>query len=332
MNQSRRNLLQLVLAGTGLGAAAASALAVNHNQRTVRRAGVAFDTSVALTIVGLEDGEANRALDAGFKEIRRLERVASLTRPGSDIRRLNAAGRLANPDPALLDMLQVADQVHRATEGAFDVTVQPLWILYDAYAKRGEWPSDEQSAPARALIGQADVTFNGEEIAFARPGMAITLNSLTHGYAADCVARVLAECGVKQAFVDTGEMETLGGGAAGKTWTAAIQHPRHRDCLLGTLPMTGCLATAGDYQYYWSEDYSRNHILDPRNGASPASFASVSVIARSAVLADALSTAVCVVGPNKALDLLRNFEAEAYGLTKDGAVWSSPGFPRNMLA
>ena len=156
INQSRRNL-QLFLAGTGLGAAGASAWAINQNQRTVRRAGLAFDTTVALTVIGLGETDANRALDAGFAEIRRLEKVASSTRPGSDIRRLNAEGRLANPDPALLDMLQTADEVHLATQGAFDVTVQPLWILYDAYAKRGEWPSDKQSAPARALIGQADV-------------------------------------------------------------------------------------------------------------------------------------------------------------------------------
>ena len=331
MKPNRRNLLKLALSGSGLGAAGSATL-LYRDQPSYRRAGVAFDTGVALTIVGLDDRDANLALDAGFAEIRRLEQVASLTRPGSDICRLNANGRLANPDRALLDMLAVADQVHRATEGAFDVTLQPLWILYDAYAKRGEWPSDEQSAPARALIGQADVAFNHDEIAFARPGMAITLNSLTHGYAADRVARVLAEHGVQHAFVDTGEMETLGHGAGGGPWKAGIQHPRHRDRLLGHLPFRGCIATAGDYQYYWSEDYARNHILDPLSGTSPASFASVSVIARSAVLADALSTAVCVVGPDKAVDLLRRFEAEAYALTKEGSIWSTPGFPREQLA
>ena len=330
MKPSRRNLLQLAFSGVGLGAV--SAASRSRGENSFRRAGVAFDTAVALTVVGLDESAANRALDAGFVEIRRLEQIASLTRPGSDICRLNACGRLANPDPALTEMLAVADEVHRATQGSFDVTVQPLWILYDAYAKRGEWPTDEQAAPARDLIGQAQVNFDRNEIAFARPGMAITLNSLTHGYAADRVALVLAEHGVEQAFVDTGEMEALGVGAAGKAWTAAIQHPRQRDRLLGALPMTGCLATAGDYQYYWSEDFSRNHILDPRNGGSPASFSSVSVLARTAVLADALSTAVCVVGPQKAIDLLRRFEAEAYGVTKDGAIWSSPGFPKETLA
>jgi thiamine biosynthesis lipoprotein len=293
---------------------------------------MAFDTKVALTVVCETEREANDALSAGFAEIRRLERVASLTCPGSEICRLNASGRLSRPDPALVEMLDVADQVRRATNGAFDVTIQPLWIFYDSFAKRGEWPSDEQSAPMRDLIGQSLISFDASEIAFAKPGMGITLNSLTHGYAADRVARVLAEKGVKQAFVDTGEMEAMDVGPEGRAWTAAIQHPRKPDSMLGALPMTGCLATAGDYQYYWSEDFSRNHILDPRNGVSPASFSSVSVIARTAVLADALSTAVCVVGAQEAEQLLRHFEAEAYGVTKDGAIWSTPGFPRQSLA
>jgi thiamine biosynthesis lipoprotein len=102
--------------------------------------------------------------------------------------------------------------------------------------------------------------------------------------------------------------------------------------MLGTAPLTGCMATAGDYAYTWSEDFSRHHILDPRTGYSPASFACVSVIAEKAVLADALSTAVSVVGPEEGLKLLKRFNAEAYGVTKRGEVWSSPGFPRQNLA
>jgi thiamine biosynthesis lipoprotein len=331
MKPNRRNVLRLALTGSGLGVAASAAF-ISRQKSSYRRAGVAFDTGVTLTVAGLDERDAEEALDAGFAEIRRLEQVASLTKAGSDICRLNGSGRLANPDQALLDMLDVADQVHRATEGAFDITVQPLWILYDSYAKRGTWPSDEQSAPARALIGQGRIAVAPNEIAFQQTGMGITLNSLTHGYAADRVARVLAERGVKQAFVDTGEMETLGRSADGGAWQAGIQHPRERDSLLGSLPFSGCMATAGDYQYYWSEDFARNHILDPRNGASPASFASVSVIAPTAVLADALSTAVCVVGRDRAEGLLRQFDAQAYGVGKDGTIWATPGFPKSALA
>jgi FAD:protein FMN transferase len=325
----RRQMLQLALVGAGIGVAGVRALA---DAPTFRRAGVAFDTGVGLTVVGLDEREAQAALDAGFAEIRRLERIAGLSTPGSDIRKLNATGRLDNPDPALLAMLAMADDMHRATGGAFDVTVQPLWIFYDSYARRGAWPTDEEAAPARNLINQQFVRFDAEAIRFERAGMGITLNSLTHGYAADRVAKVLAERGVKQAFVDTGEMESLGRNAKNRDWTAALKHPRVADAMLGTAPLTGCMATAGDYAYTWSEDYSRHHILDPRTGYSPASFACVSVIAEKAVLADALSTAISVVGPEEGMALLRRFKAEAYGVTKKGEVWASAGFPRQNLA
>ncbi len=328
----RRQMLQLALVSAGVGAAGFFGAKELADAPVFRRPGVAFDTSVGLTVVGLDEREAQGALDAGYAEIRRLERVAGLSTPGSDIRRLNATGRLDRPDRALIDMLTVAADVHRVSNGAFDVTVQPLWIFYDSYAKRGAWPSDEEAAPLRKLIGQNLVRFDADAIVFERPGMGITLNSLTHGYAADRVAKVLAERGVRQAFVDTGEMEALGHDAEGRDWMTAIRHPRQADAVLGTAPLTGCMATAGDYAYTWSEDYSRHHILDPRTGYSPASFACVSVIAERAVLADALSTAVSVAGPEEGMRLLRHYGAEAYGVTKAGKVWASEGFPRRDLA
>jgi thiamine biosynthesis lipoprotein len=325
-------MLQLALGSVGVGAAGFLGAKEFSDAPVFRRAGLAFDTSVGLTIVGLEKREAEAALDAGFAEIRRLERIAGLSTPGSDIRKLNATGRLDRPEQALLDMLAVAEDMHRTTGGAFDVTVQPLWIFYDSFARRGGWPTDEEAAPARALIGQRYVRFDADAIVFQRPNMGITLNSLTHGYAADRVAKVLVNFGVKQAFVDTGEMEALGHNPRGRDWTVAIKHPRQSDAVLGSSPLTGCMATAGDYAYAWSEDYSRHHILDPRTGYSPASFSSVSVIAEKAVLADALSTAISVVGPEEGTRLLRHYGAEAYGVTKAGEIWASAGFPRQNLA
>jgi thiamine biosynthesis lipoprotein len=325
-------MLQLALVGAGLGASGVWAASERRGERIFRRPGLAFDTGVALTVAGQDKQEAEAALDAGFAEIRRLERIAGLSTPGSDIRRLNADGRLEKPDPAMLEMLAVAEEVHRGSGGAFDVTVQPLWIFYDSFAKRGAWPTDEEAAPARALIGQKGLRFGAEAVSFEKPGMGITLNSLTHGYAADRVAKVLADLGVRNAFVDTGEMEARGHGPQGRDWTAAVRHPRQPDAMLGTAPLTRAMATAGDYAYTWSADYSRNHILDPRSGFSPASFATVVVIAERAVVADALSTAVMVLGPDEGAKLLKNFDAEAYGITKTGKVWSTPGFPRDHLA
>ena len=157
--------------------------------------------------------------------------------------------------------------------------------------------------------------------------MGITLNSLTHGYAADRVAKILAERGVKQAFVDTGEMEVLGRNAKGRDWTAALKHPRQADAMLGTAPLTGCMATAGDYAYTWSEDFSRHHILDPRTGYSPASFACVSVIAEKAVLADALSTAISVVGPGRGAGPAAPVQGGSLWRDQAGRGLGESGFP-----
>ncbi len=331
MKRNRRQMLQLALFGAGMSAA--GAFAAEHSDEPVfRRDGIAFDTGVGLTIVGLDEREAQEALDAGFAEIRRLEKIAGLSTPDSDIRRLNATGRLDKPDPAMIAMLDVARDVHEASGGAFDVTVQPLWILYDAFAKGGGWPTTEQAAPARALIGQHRIRYDEDAVVFEREGMGITLNSLTHGYAADRVAKLLSQRGVKRAFVDTGEMESLGRNAKGRDWVAAIRNPRRPDAFLGTAPVTRGMATAGDYAYTWSADFTRYHILDPHNGQSPPYFATVTVLADRAVVADALSTTVSVLGPEKALALLRNFDADAYGVTKAGKVWATPGFPREHLA
>ncbi|MCI4677589.1 FAD:protein FMN transferase [Rhodoblastus acidophilus] len=332
MSKNRRQMLQLALMGASLSASGVWAASASRDEPVFRRIGVAFDTGVGLTVVGLDRKEAEAALDAGFAEIHRLERVAGLSTPGSDIRRLNAEGRLEKPDPAMLEMLAVADEVHRASGGAFDVTVQPLWIFYDSYARRGAWPTGEEAAPARALIGHSHMRFDAEAVSFDRPGMGITMNSLTHGYAADRVAKVLSDLGVRRAFVDTGEMESLGRGPQDREWTVAVKNPRQTDAMLGTAPLTGCMATAGDYAYTWSADYTRNHILDPRTGLSPASFATVVVIAPRAVVADALSTTVSVLGPDEGAKLLTKFDAEAYGITKAGKVWATPGFPRQHLA
>ena len=91
-------------------------------------------------------------------------------------------------------------------------------------------------------------------------------------------------------------------------------------------PVTGFLATSGDYQYFWSPDYARNHILDPRRGVSPGDFASVTVKAETGLLADGLSTAAFLVGRAAAPALLARFGAEALFVGKDGAASRTAGF------
>jgi FAD:protein FMN transferase len=218
--------------------------------------------------------------------------------------------------------------MHVATSGAFDVTIQPLWLALDAAAKRGEWLGESEIAGILKRVDQAALVVSDDRLELALPGMTITLNSLARGLAADRVADALARVGIVNAFFDTDVLGAMGRRPDGAMWRAMVRHPRKPEGNVGVANLRGCLATSGDYQYFWSPDYSRNHIIDPRRGASPGDYSSVSVLAQSGLAADALSTAAFLVGAAGAPALLRQFQAEALCVDKGGVVTQTRAFPR----
>jgi thiamine biosynthesis lipoprotein len=321
------NLVNLTRRGTLCLALGVAAALVGAPMNVYRRVGIAFGTTVSIKLEAPDAETAEAAFAAAFAEIRHIDRVASLTREDGDLCRLNRDGRLENPDPALLEMLQAADAMHAATDGAFDVTIQPLWLAFDAAAKRGVWPSDREIRDLLERVDQTRVAYDPESIRFAAPDMGITLNSLARGLAADRVGAALERMGVAHAFFDTDVLGSRGARPDGTAWRAGLRHPRRDKEILGEVAMNGCLATSGDYQYFWTPDFVRNHIIDARRGVSPAAFSSVSVIAKSGLTADALSTAAFLVDRSEAPALVRAFDAEAAFVDKAGVARATSGFP-----
>jgi thiamine biosynthesis lipoprotein len=140
---------------------------------------------------------------------------------------------------------------------------------------------------------------------------------------------VLQDRGIEHALVNAGEHAPLGGSARGDDWTVGIQHPRVDDAFVALADLGGrCLATSGDYATSFSADRTRHHIFDPRTGCSPAELASVSVLAPSAMQADALSTSLFVLGPGRGNDLIRQLpDRDAFFVLKDGSTIVTTGFP-----
>ena len=323
---SRRRGLQLALgcfAGAFIPAPSARA-------QTFRRVGIAFGTRVSILVQARSEAQACSAFDASFAEIRHIDHLAGLVRPDSALFQLNRDGVINAPDPALIEMLDMAQVMYRATEGFFDVTVQPLWRALDIAAKSGTWPDEPEIQALCQRVDQRAMTYSNERIVFTRPGMGMTLNSLARGLAADRVSSVLEAHEIANAFLDTDVLQGLGAPEHGRPWRATIRDPRNPTADVGTSGVNGFLATSGDYQYFWSPDFRRNHILDPHTGASPQDFASVSVIASSGLLADALSTAVFLIGREKAARLLATFKAEGFFVAKNGKSEKTEGFPLLM--
>jgi thiamine biosynthesis lipoprotein len=159
--------------------------------------------------------------------------------------------------------------------------------------------------------------------------MAVTLNGIAQGYAADAAMRVLRAHGIEHALVDAGEFSARGTNAKRNAWSIGIQHPREREAFAALARLENrCLATSGDYETAFSEDFSQHHIVNPHTGRSPEELASVSVLAPDAMTADALSTALFVLGAERGQELLREFPAtDALIITKNGRHIATRGFP-----
>jgi thiamine biosynthesis lipoprotein len=334
MNFGRRKALLLALGGAAalrmksLGAAAPEG--ESTPAASVSRTSWALGTTVSLTVAGLTKARAEAALDAAFAEIETVEQVMSLYRPGSQLCELNRTGLLRDPHPYLVQVLRTAAATSRDTRGAFDVTVQPLWELCAAAKKQGRQPTGAEIAAAKARVDWRAVETRDELVRLHGRGRAITLNGLAQGFAADRAVAALAAHGVNHALVNAGEIGTSGRKTDGENWTVGIQHPREPDAFVSLAGLSGrSLSTSGDYETTFTDDFSRHHIFDPRSGDSPAELASVSIVARAALEADALSTAAMVLGVDETLRLVAGRPGvDALLVTKGGRVLATPGFPQ----
>ncbi|MBK4734018.1 FAD:protein FMN transferase [Noviherbaspirillum pedocola] len=280
-------------------------------------ADLAFGTVIGVKLLHADGKIAERAIAEALAEAKRIDALMSLYRPDSQVARLNRDGALDTPDRHLLTVLDTARDVSALTDGAFDITVQPLWHL----ASQGRATKD-----ALPLLGWRRVRSDTRRIALDA-GMAITLNGIAQGYALDLARAALAARGIRHALIDTGEFGSLGRADGGRPWTLGVRDPRREDGILDTLALDGrSIATSGDYATAFSADFARHHIFDPATGASPLELAETVVAAPYGILADALSTAFMVTGHRRALEIAATLPGvDVLLVGKDGRIARSKG-------
>jgi thiamine biosynthesis lipoprotein len=326
----RRTVLQL---GLGLGATVAAGLVASHTRgqapqdlQWVSRTLSAMGTSMTMQVAHADTTLAVRALDAAVTEIRRIEDQMSLFRPDSAICQLNRTGRLAHPHPDMLEILRLAQQVAQGSQGAFDVTVQPLWLAFEEAKSWGSLPSAEAVLAARRQVGWRGLRVTDAAVWLERAGMGITLNGIAQGYAADKVKTRLKSLGIAHALIDAGEWAALGQPAHAGDWTLGVANPRDAQRLLTGLAMQGrCVATSADDQCSFSADFVNHHIFDPHTGRSPVELAGVTVVAPTCVMADALTKVFFMAGYDRALPLARHWGVDVLVVDKRGRWQASPG-------
>lgn len=244
------------------------------------------------------DRDKARVLIEGcVAELRRLEAAFSLYRADSELARLNRTGFLEAPSYDFVALMRAAQAWGERTSGAFDATVQPLWRLYaDHFAQRpddGVGPPAAALATACALVDYRMVSISARRIAFAMPGMAVTLNGIAQGYITDRIADRLHDDGVDSTLVEMGEIAAIGARADGVPWSVGV--PDRNGALVATLMLRNrAAATSAGHATRFDTTGRFHHLFDPRTGICANALASVTVVAERATTADALSTALFV--------------------------------------
>lgn len=317
-----------------------TAAPANDSPRVVRRSRAAFGTDVQMMALSSGDAEARRTaahLEAAFGELERVAALVDGSREQSDVSRLNraAGGEPVVVSPEVFGLLSEAKRVAGLSSGAFDPTFAPLDEVWRFSAGAGaegsapEPPSDEDIEQRRALVGHADLVLDAARrtAALKKQGQSVGLEGIAKGFALERAASLLDERGVKHFVLAAGGDVVVRGTHGDRPWRVGIQDPRAPGHFAATTVEGGAVMTTGDYErFFTSGDKRYHHVLDPRTGKPAQGARSVTVFAEDAAMADALSTAVFVLGPTKGLALVKRLKGvEAVVVTEDNRVIVTPG-------
>ncbi|MGO4913985.1 FAD:protein FMN transferase [Pseudogemmobacter sp. W21_MBD1_M6] len=265
-----------------ISACAALPLRAAAQARDVRWRGIALGADVTISLRGVSPQVAKATLANVETRLARLEDQFSLFRPNSAISRLNKQGHLPDPPADILAILRHSHRLNETTSGRFDPTVQPVW---NALATSRPGPGQATLAAAQAKVGWAGLVVSPGLVRFAKPGMALTLNGIAQGFATDAIAGLLAREGYTDCLINIGEFRAFGG-----SWTLGIGGSGGD--LIGTTQMTrGAIATSTPSALQFGGS-GIGHIIDPQRGPVPPVWASCTVKAPTATIADGLSTAL----------------------------------------
>lgn len=263
---------------------------------------------VQFSLVGNDLAWAQSAATDAVAKMERLACLYSRFDGTSELSRLNAQGYLERPSPAFLDLLRLAAQISDASSGAFDVSIKPVLDVYASGMAQSARLS-ESLADALQLVGHTGIRIGQERIELARSGMALTFDGIAKGAIVDAGVAALREHGFDSVIVEAGgDLTTSGERGQGEPWRIALRPPRSTGVRMPVLALHhGAVATSGDSLHAFAPDLSLHHILDPKRGTSPSELASVTVVAPTCALADALATAVMVCGVQKGVELISAF-------------------------
>ncbi|WP_094227354.1 FAD:protein FMN transferase [Methanolobus psychrotolerans] len=290
-----------------------------------------MDTTVTISVVSSNETYASEVIEHAFDRIYYVDELMNNYDNDSELSVLDTKGYVHDADPELVYVMKRSQYYSQMSKGTFDVSIQPIRDLWASkYSPGGtyEYPTPYEINETLALVNNSAIIIEGNNITLG-DGMKITLGGVAKGYAVDMAIESLTSDGIISGFVNAGgDGRYIGTKPDGSPWRVGLQNPGKSEEAVTIMDISNmAVATSGNYERYFSDAAKVSHIADPRTGYPSQNLISATVIAGTAIDADAFATAVFILGETDGIDMIENLDGtECLIITPDKRILRSSGF------
>ena len=300
-------------------------------QKSYSESSILMGSSFEITVVAEDEDFAKESLAIAKKEIIRIENLISSWDQKSETSRINRNAGIAAVEVSkeLFDLIFRAQQISKLSSGAFDLTFAAIDKLWNFDGRESEMPNPDALKASVFNIGYQLIELDEESLTVFLPkkGMKIGFGAIGKGYAADRAKQLLVERGVLGGIINaSGDMNTWGTKPDGSSWTIGIVNPMNNKKVFSWFSLEhNAVVTSGDYEKFTQINGRRySHIIDPRTGIPSQGIVSCTIFAGKAELADAIATAIFVMGVESGLFLIDQLpDIEAILIDDSGIIHRS---------
>ena len=288
-------------------------------------------TTVTIEVLDTNEAHALKSIAIAFDEIYHVDELMSSYKKDSQLSILNSQGHLDDADPDFINVLERSKYYSGISDGAFDITIKPILDLWSSkYSPGGTYmpPTTDEINETLQFVDHSGLNIRGSNISL-RSNMSVILGGIAKGYSVDRAIESLKLDGITSGFVNAGgDGYFIGMNEKNVSWNIGLQNPDQSAEAVTRMAISDmAVATSGNYERYFSDAAKVSHISDPRTGYSSQELISATVIANTAMDADALATAVFVLGENAGFEMIESLEGvECLMITDDKRIIRSSGF------
>lgn len=299
--------------------------------KTIKCTQILLGTVVEIQVRDADENKAEDAITKAFAEVKRIDDLFTTYNEESPVGKLNSSeDSLISVDPEIYNLIILCDSVNKISNGSFDVSLDNLTTVWGFYTDNPKLPPQSAIDSVLIMSGWNNIKLLGDNTIIRTKNVGLNFGAIAKGYAVDRAIEALKKFEIKEALVNAGgEISVIG-----NDWIVGTQHPREINSIIKKIKLNGhTVATSGDYEQYFEVDGERyHHILDPKTGYPVKGLQSVTIINKSNTFADALATAVFVMGKESGIKLVESLtNTEAMIIDDSGKIFYSSGFKKFLI-